>query len=84
MLFQVQDQLKITFRMRTLKIKYRSSQDTADKPVLLTVIDMEITTFSATFKPLMLPWSTIQNCKTQDFECLGLLESLLENSDYLV
>lgn len=49
-MFQVQEQLKITFRMRTLKIKCRSSQDTADKPVLLTVIDMEITTFSTTFK----------------------------------
>lgn len=36
--------------MRTLKIKRRSSQDTADRPALLTKVDMKITTFSTTFK----------------------------------
>lgn len=36
--------------MRTLKMKCRSSQDTPDRPVLVTVVDMEITTFSTTFK----------------------------------
>lgn len=36
--------------MRTLRIKYRSYQDTADRLVLVTVLDMEITTFSTAFK----------------------------------
>lgn len=36
--------------MRTLKMKHGSSQDAADRPALVTVFDMEITTFSTTFK----------------------------------